>query len=361
MGKEDAVEPAPWSQRTYQRLVESLPDVVFRLDRSRRFTFISPVAKRILGVSPATMLGSRIEDCELTPPLRDAIESSARQVSRGDDDVVGHAHCDDHGRHFRIRVVRERDHSRSLLGVVEDATAARDEAELLERMVSVVGHELRSPLSAILLTTQLLTELDPSSAVERIQRSAQRMERMIAEILDTSRVRHGGGLRIDPQPSDLAELIADQVDEQRRLHPDRELRVTTSGDGRGLWDPVRIAEVLSNLIGNAIRHGVGPIAISSVGHDDLVELRIRNRGAIRPDQLLTIFEPFRPGVPGRPGEGLGLGLFISRAIVDAHHGTIAAHGGPDTTEMVVRLPRRPGALPAPAPARRPPARSRRLV
>ena len=217
----------------------------------------------------------------------------------------------------------------------------RREAEVLERMVSVVGHDLRSPLSAIILTAQGLAETTPSPAVDRIQRSALRMQRMIRGLLDVSRVRHAGGLPIEPEPSDLAALIADEIDELHRVHPDRELRTITCGDPCGSWDPVRIGELLSNLIGNAIRHGAGgPIEVSCAGDGETVELRVKNQGGIPRAARPHLFEPFQAGTRSCAGEGLGLGLFICRAIVLAHGGTIAAAGDGDTTEMIVRLPRR---------------------
>jgi signal transduction histidine kinase len=340
------VSNAPTS-RSNDGLVEGLPDVVFRVDGRGRFSFVSGVSERLLGVPAYALVGKRLDEVALPAGLCDAIDAATDQAIHGGE--VGRSECSDHGRHLRIRMVQEHDHSRSLLGLIEDVTAARAprrrEVDLLERMLGIVGHDLRGPLSAILVTAQTLAETDASPAVRRILRSALRMQRLIQDILDVSRVRHAGGLPIELETADLAELIADQVDELQRIYPDRELTIAVSGDCRGVWDPGRITELLSNLIDNAIRHGDdGPIDVRCDGPEDgdEVELRIRNRGAIPAAQLATVFDPFSGGQAGNGySGGLGLGLYICRAVVEAHGGTIAAHSADDTTEMRVSLPRRP--------------------
>ncbi len=166
------------------------------------------------------------------------------------------------------------------------------------------------------------------------------MARMIDELLDVSRIREAGGLPIAPRATDLGEVVRDQLDELTRAHPGSDLRLTSSGELTGVWDPDRLAELVSNLVCNAIRHGrPGPIAVSLRDLGDRIELAVENGGQIPADELPTIFDPFSAGRAAVRSEGLGLGLFISRGIVEVHGGTITAMVSGGRTTMLVRLPR----------------------
>jgi two-component system, sensor histidine kinase and response regulator len=167
---------------------------------------------------------------------------------------------------------------------------------------------------------------------------------MIAQLLDFTRVRVGRGLRLQRTAIDLAELGAHVVDELRTAHGGAHIELTTRGSARGQWDGDRIAQVMSNLVGNAIEHGSAgaPVVVAFDGGDPrAVRVTVENHGAI-PAQLLPIlFDPFRATRhKGERSSGLGLGLFISKEIIEAHGGDVVAATDPERgTRFTITLPR----------------------
>jgi signal transduction histidine kinase len=220
-----------------------------------------------------------------------------------------------------------------------------------EQVMGMVGHDLRNPLNVVRLSvaSSLRRKDVPDETrrhLSRIDGAAKRMVEMIGTLLDFAHARFGASLPIAPEPTDLAEVIRNVVEELRATNPDRAVRIELDGDGHGRWDPARMSQVASNLIGNALTHGSKsePVRVSVLGDDEVVVLDVRNRGPAIPAELMPVlFEPFRRGPaaerPSRFG-GLGLGLFIARHIVLAHGGTIAARSTADEgTTFTVRLPR----------------------
>ena len=237
-----------------------------------------------------------------------------------------------------------------------------------DRMMAILGHDLRNPLGAILVSAARLREDSqfPASLVaviERVERAARRISEMITTLLDFTKMRDRQ-LPVAIAPANLAEVSRAVIDELRTSHPDRTITLDLHGDARGLWDAARLGQVISNLVGNALTHGAAaePVSVAIDADGDDVTLRVHNFGpAIAPALVPSIFEPFRRGreEPGDARRGLGLGLFIVRQIVLAHAGDVrvestAAAG----TTFIVRLPRRPRvatdrATEAPAPLREP--------
>jgi signal transduction histidine kinase len=223
-------------------------------------------------------------------------------------------------------------------------------AEFRERFIGILGHDLRSPLSSIGLSAAVLLRrgrLDEKDAevAARIIRSSQRMTRMIAQLLDLTRARLGGGLPIELAPADLGEVCRDIAEE---LGAPVQLEV--EGDVTGSWDKDRLEEVLSNLVGNAVEHGAPGAAVTIKAGADGAEvvLEVSNEGDPIPEEVLpSIFEPFRgarsQAHPASGNLGLGLGLYIVRQIVVAHGGTIEVHSAGGTTTFSIRLPRHPPA------------------
>ena len=223
---------------------------------------------------------------------------------------------------------------------------------LSEMLMAVLGHDLRGPLSAMLMSAMVLqkrAENEPAkAAAARIIGSGKRMGRMIEDLLDLARTRVGGGIGIMPAELDLAEPVRRIVEEQRAAQPGRQIDWQHEGDCRGEWDADRIAQVVSNLIGNALRHGRAdePVTVRLDGsHADHVELCIGNAGGIPADLLPHIFDPFRSGRPrGSSDDGLGIGLYIVSEIARAHGGAVTVESSDDgPTTFRVRLPRRPPA------------------
>jgi signal transduction histidine kinase len=170
------------------------------------------------------------------------------------------------------------------------------------------------------------------------------MNRMIADLLDLARARQGGGIPVSPQRGDLAPVLARVIDEQRQIHPSRRIEVSVTGDTAAECDWDRIAQLLSNLLGNALRHGSqdAPVRVDVDGRSaDEVIITIRNRGRIEPALLAHLFDPFRSGADRmNRGEGLGLGLYIAHQIARAHRGDLsAAADTADEVRFVARVPR----------------------
>jgi signal transduction histidine kinase len=181
----------------------------------------------------------------------------------------------------------------------------------------------------------------------RVLANAARMERIASVLLDYARVRAGHGIPLHLRACDLAAVVETVADESEAAHPGRAVRRSGSGDPTGEWDPDRIAQVLANLVSNALDFSPAgtPVDVSWREADAAIVVEIANEGPpIPPDVLPRLFEPFRRAERQRHGgkEGLGLGLFIARAIVAAHRGTIEARSEPGTRVVfTVTLPRAP--------------------
>jgi signal transduction histidine kinase len=217
---------------------------------------------------------------------------------------------------------------------------------LNETFVAAVGHDLRNPLTAILTAAQLLemtaTDDRTKMTAARLRSSGKRMNAIIDDLFDLARVRLGGGITIEPTTADLLEVAHRVVAEQQQSRPKRRFEVVPEGDLRGEWDHRRLEQVLSNLIGNAERHGEpdSPITVRLEGRDGDVTFSVHNRGVIAPDLLPVLFDPFRQGREKASREGLGLGLFIVRQVIEAHGGTVDVTSTPEEgTTVSIRLPR----------------------
>jgi signal transduction histidine kinase len=158
---------------------------------------------------------------------------------------------------------------------------------------------------------------------------------------------------LSPVPAEMGAIVRGVLEELRTAHPDCPIDVDMEGDLSGRWDPARIAQLLTNLLGNALNYRTAgtPVRLSAKQDGAQVRVQVENQGTpIPPATLSVLFEPFRRGLSGeREREGLGLGLHIAREIVVAHGGTIEAESN-GTTIFSVRLPRTP-----PAPKERTPA------
>jgi signal transduction histidine kinase len=224
-----------------------------------------------------------------------------------------------------------------------------------EQFLAVLGHDLRNPLSSIVMGASLLTKsenLDDKAArtATRILNSAQRMGRMVSDLLDLTRTRLGTGIPVDPKPMNLASVCQQAISELEDVHPSSQLRFEARGDLRGEWDSDRLTQVLSNLVANAVQYGTHDGAVTIVAHDhgaDVV-LSIHNDGPPIPDSALkTLFDPMvrrqqTDLTADKNRSGLGLGLYIAREIVTAHGGTIDVTSGEDEgTTFTVQIPRHP--------------------
>jgi signal transduction histidine kinase len=233
---------------------------------------------------------------------------------------------------------------------------ARRDAErfgqLQQHMMAIVGHDLRTPLGAIRLSTDLLSRpglpADQQVAViARIRASASRMNAIIGDLLDFGRTRQGLGVALRIERVDLAEVARRAVAELEGTKPPGRISLTAHGDTALSCDGERLLRVLSNLVGNALQHGgQEQVRVEVVGDASEVRLTVHNEGPPIPPALLPhVFEPFRQGENGGGGRvgSTGLGLFIVREIVAAHGGAAAVTSDATSgTTFTVRLPRPPG-------------------
>ncbi|WP_224248634.1 sensor histidine kinase [Hyalangium gracile] len=222
-------------------------------------------------------------------------------------------------------------------------------AEFRERFIGIVSHDLRNPLNAILLSANALMRSDcvlqqHLKSVRRIATSAERMGRMISDLLDFTRGRLGGGIPISSRPAHLRSICQQVLEELGAGNAQRELRLRTQGDLRGEWDSDRLAQLLGNLGKNALDYSPEDSPVDFVARDegDTVCVEVHNGGPPIPEDLLPhIFEPFRRSTDdGHPTSGLGLGLFIVQQIARAHGGRVEVSSTEaEGTTFAVRLPR----------------------
>jgi two-component system sensor histidine kinase/response regulator len=220
---------------------------------------------------------------------------------------------------------------------------------LNEMLTAVLSHDLRSPLNAVLTSAVLIqrrsTEKPVQDTAARILSSGKRMSRMIEDMLDMARARLAGGIPLKREPADLGTLVDRVVGEIQAAYPERRIEVTQVGNLAGEWDGERLAQVASNLLGNALQHGdeQDNVRVTADGTAPAeVVITVVNSGTIPADLLPQLFDPFR-GAQRQTGrtEGLGLGLYIVRQIVVAHGGNVEVQSGTDNrTTFVVRVPRR---------------------
>jgi len=236
------------------------------------------------------------------------------------------------------------------------ADELREALRLNELFVAAVSHDLRSPLMVLRMGAEVLDRsiVDPDArrTLNRMRSSADRILSMLEQLYDLARARLGGGITIDPRVASFR-ILADKVlDELRLAHPERRLQIAyVSVSMDGVWDELRLAQVLTNLVGNAIRHGTPGEAVDLIvdGSPNSLSFEVHKGGEIPEAIRPHLFEAFRDSSLPRARDSLGLGLYIVRQIVLAHGGTIAVTSSQESgTTFRVELPRqaRSGAAPA---------------
>jgi sigma-B regulation protein RsbU (phosphoserine phosphatase) len=272
--------------------------------------------------------------------------------------VAGERHC------ISEAIDPLRDASGAIVGVIgagADITAEKRAQEELkqsvlahERMISVLGHDLRTPVNVVSLAAERLRrygELPNEShrLLEQIERATKRMAAMISALVDFTQTRFRGPLPIVRAATDLADVSGHIVEELRTAWPERSIEFEVRGDARGEWDAVRMGQVMANLLANALTHGDAhrPVEVVIDGRRSADELWlvVKNHGpAIPPELMPLLFEPFRRGANDASPTGLGLGLYIVHQIALAHGGTVFVESTVEAgTLFEVRLPRRPEA------------------
>jgi signal transduction histidine kinase len=223
---------------------------------------------------------------------------------------------------------------------------ARQSAELREQFIAVIGHDLRSPLSAISNAASVLsrTAVDPraGNAVPIIQRSAARMRDLIDNIMDFARGRLGGGISVSRNPvTSLGSDLQHVIDEQQTAYPSRRFMSDVRIETPVVCDRPRIAQLAANLIANAVTHGdpTAPVRVTAFTREGYLHLEVSNQGEPIPAAWMDrLFQPFARG-SARPGqEGLGLGLYIASQIAREHEGTLEVSSTREETRFTFRMP-----------------------
>jgi signal transduction histidine kinase len=241
------------------------------------------------------------------------------------------------------RVVRQEIRTRE----AHEAELARAQ-EVQQRLVAVVSHDLRNPLSGILTAAWALARTDmpddAKRAARRIAAAGRRMERLIRDLLDWSRAKAGAEIPVHLREADLYDVCARVADDLRdpRFH---RIELVRQGDTLAEFDPDRMEQVVANLISNALKYGdpERPVRVGAVGEERAVRIEVRDEGpGLDPAIQASIFEPFHRAPRDHPGAraSVGLGLFVVRTLSEAQGAEVNVESAPGRgTTFVVRVPR----------------------
>ena len=227
-----------------------------------------------------------------------------------------------------------------------DTIAARDD------FVAIAAHELRNPLNVFQLTLQLLSRIseqpggDLRGILRKLELQLDRINALVDRLLDVGRIR-AGRFEMELESFNLGNLVREIVDRFAILHPDLPLTLRVEAEPLGVWDHLRLDQATSNIVSNAIKYGLRkPVEVTVGATDSDVFVAVQDHGiGLAPDDLERIFDRFERAVPLTSAEGLGLGLWIAKRIVEAHGGVISAEGQPrQGARFTVRLPRAKASL-----------------
>ncbi len=356
------------SEERFRLLVDSVEDyAIFMLDPQGRVATWNSGAERLKGYKASEIIGQHFSRFRLEEEVRAGLceQELKTAADRGRLEEEGWRVRKD-GSRFRANVVLTaiRGVSGNLLGfakVTRDLTdrlrldderlqraRAEEAVRLRDEFLSIASHELKTPLTTVQIEMQGLrdsAEVGSERVVKRIARAARNADRLAAlveSLLDVSRIA-AGGLTVEPEPVDLSQLVSQLLESLRAAATKVgcDLSFSTTGSVLGCWDRLRLEQVVLNLASNALRYGAGGpigIAVSREGAEAVLEVSDGGPG-IPVEDLTRIFGRFERAASLRHHGGLGLGLYVSREIVEAHGGTIAARNLPRGGAcFTVRLP-----------------------
>jgi signal transduction histidine kinase/CheY-like chemotaxis protein len=219
----------------------------------------------------------------------------------------------------------------------EDAQAS---AAHEERLLAIVGHDLRTPLSAINFGVTIMRSEAPEHPVlARLERSVRSMSDLISDILSRAELRRGREPEAGVTLADSETVLREQIDELRAAFPRSRLELSIDVPEPEQCDPVRLSQLVTNLVRNALQHGdaSAPVTVTYTAHDDTTTLSVHNFGTPIPeDQLPQLFNPF---ARGRKSRGTGLGLYIVHETVLALGGQVNVSSDAGGTTFTLELPR----------------------
>jgi PAS domain S-box-containing protein len=332
-------------------IMKSSPDVIYLKDRDSRMVYCNPVTLRLIGMSETELYGKN--DVEFLGPGKggeEILKTDDRIMTTGQGETVEEWVTWKNGtkRLYMSRKVPHRNPDGKIVGLIgisrditdlkhaqtdlEDAVRARDE------FLSIASHELKTPLTSLQLRTQILQRAikkdDPAAfkpekiilLVEQTDKQVSRLTRLVDDMLDVSRIR-SGNLTMELEHCDLSDLVHEVIDrlkDQFRNASYDVPKVVLSGVVDGNWDRLRLEQVITNLLTNAIRYGnKKEIQVRLKNHENRVRLEVQDHGIGIPEELRErIFNRFERAVDVNEVSGLGLGLFITKQIVIAQGGRI---------------------------------------
>jgi len=349
------------SEEELRTLADSIPQAVWTTSADGALTYANSAMVHYTGLRLEELLGTGFLRM-LAPDTR---EQSAGLMARylGEGQPYECEMCwlriDGAMRWHLVRVVPLKSSSGTVMRWLGTATDVHDlrqshseaqrRADFEQQLIGIVSHDLRNPLSAILLGVTALVRregLDDKSrkSLLRIQSSAERAVRMIRDLLDFTQARLGGGIPLKRQRADLHLVTRNVLEEVEATNPGREVVTRHSGDGQGEWDADRIAQVIQNLVTNALKYSPPdtPVRVEAVGEDGWVTLSVHNLGEPISTKRGSLFEPLQRATSDvdQAGRSVGLGLYIVDQIVRAHGGSVAVRSGvTEGTTFTVKLPR----------------------
>ncbi len=222
----------------------------------------------------------------------------------------------------------------------------RQTADLREQFIAILGHDLRNPVGAVMNAAQVLLRMPLDERSKRlatiVQDASYRMKSLIDNILDFARGRLGGGILLQYElNTNLKETLMQVITELRLIWPKSEIIAAFNLNETIDCDNSRVAQLFSNLLGNALSHGLAnaPIIINGDIENDEVKLSITNQGEKISDVAMKhLFKPFSRGEVKVGQQGLGLGLYISSEIARAHQGNLTVSSTDEATSFVFRFP-----------------------
>lgn len=372
--RSESLSNEPPVEEDFEDLYHNSPCGYLSLSPDARIVRANATLARWLGSAPDALVGTAFHEIltfggriayetHLAPLLRlqgyvNELAFDLRQSDGSTVPIIANAveKRESTGRHVVTRMtlfkaLERRRYERSLVDARTKAETAigveTETAALREQFIAVLGHDLRNPLAAIAAGVRLLEKNDASGErgrqiVREMDASIARANALVANLMDFARGRLGGGLTLSRDAErPLTPVLEQAVSEMRAIAPDREMNATIA-----LMEPVdcdrtRIAQLVSNLLANAVAHGAPevPIELVAMTNDFSLTLSVVNGGApILPETREQLFQPFFRGAVRRSQQGLGLGLFIVNQIAMAHGGSMAVISSPERTQFTFTMP-----------------------
>ena len=326
------------AQQTTEAAIDSLYDPVIVTDGEGCVTKLNPAAEEIFGSEKENTgrhVGEVARDARIAGAVAEALESQRPVAGEGMSSVLPLA-VDGSERAFRLRTTPMRDQGHRLLGAVtilEDITHLREIDRIKSEFIATASHELRTPLTSVQMGVHLLLEGalgeltdNQNEVLQACRQDCERLDKLMRDLLDLSRIEAGES---QPQLATVSarDLLTTAVKELRPQVEAKGLELNIDAPVELPWvlvDRLQIERVISNLVINALRHTKnGEIKISAARRDNHISVSVRDTGSGIPTEYLPhIFDKFVQ-VPDAPTGGAGLGLTISKSIVEAHGGQIS--------------------------------------